>query len=72
MRLVLAKGVVDELERGSTPEKAVRSALARLNRFENGRGGLIILTPTGRAAAHHNTPRMAWASIGPGGERVPE
>lgn len=72
MRLVLAKGVVDDLERGAAPEKAARSALARLNRFESGRGGLIILTPTGRAVALCNTPRMAWASIGPGGERVPE
>ncbi len=72
MRLVLAKGVVDDLERGSTPEKAARSAPARLNRFENGRGGLIILTLTGRAATRNNTPRMTWASNGPGGERAPE
>ncbi len=72
MRLVLAKGIVDDLERGAAAEKAARSALARLNRFESGRGGLIILTLTGRAVALCTTPRMAWASIGSGGERVPE
>lgn len=72
MRAVLAKGVVDDLERGLDPAKAARSALGRLSRFEDGRGGLIILTPRGETEAYYNTPRMAWASVDPGGERVAE
>jgi beta-aspartyl-peptidase (threonine type) len=72
MRLVLAKGVVDDLGRGLAPGEAGDSALARLGRFEGGRGGLIVLTPDGGHAAPFNTPRMAWASVGPRGERAAE
>jgi beta-aspartyl-peptidase (threonine type) len=70
MRLVLAKGVVDDLERGLAPEEAARRALARLDGFENGRGGVIILTPDGDVVARYNTPRMAWASVDVRGERT--
>ncbi|HDR06406.1 MAG TPA: peptidase T [Candidatus Coatesbacteria bacterium] len=72
MRLVLAKGVVDDLGRGLTVGKAADAALARLGRFEGGRAGLILLTPAGETAAFHNTPRMAWASLGPRGEQAAE
>ncbi|HUT98966.1 MAG TPA: isoaspartyl peptidase/L-asparaginase [bacterium] len=72
MRLVLAKGAVDDLGRGLAPEEAARSALDRLSRFERGRGGLIVLAPDGGTAALFNTPRMAWASVGPRGERTAE
>jgi beta-aspartyl-peptidase (threonine type) len=72
MRLVLAKGAVDDLGRGLAPEEAARSALDRLGRFARGRGGLVVLTPDGGFAALFNTPRMAWASVGPRGERTAE
>jgi beta-aspartyl-peptidase (threonine type) len=72
MRLVLAKVVVDDLAGGLSPGEAARSALAGLGRFERGRGGLVVLTPAGEHTVLFNTPRMAWASVGPGGELTAE
>ena len=49
---------IDHMAHGLAPARAGRSALASLRRI-GGHAGLILVDPTGRAAAVFNTPRMA-------------
>ena len=58
LRVVLAKTAADHMAHGLAPARAGRSALASLRRI-GGHAGLILVDPTGRAAAVFNTPRMA-------------
>jgi beta-aspartyl-peptidase (threonine type) len=58
LRVVLAKTAVDALSGRRSPLTAGRAALKALERIR-GRGGVILVDRTGRAAAAFNTPRMA-------------
>lgn len=58
LRVALTKAAVDDLAAGHPPQEAARRALAALARVR-GKGGLIVVDSTGRAAAVFTTPRMA-------------
>ena len=57
LRVVLTKTVLDLMSTGLSPLEAGPLGLRRLERV-GGKGGLILLDRTGRAAAVFNTPRM--------------
>lgn len=67
IRLALAKEIVDRLAAGASVATAARLALARLKRRIGGTAGAIVVTPDGRVAIRHTTPRMAagyWTGSG--------
>jgi beta-aspartyl-peptidase (threonine type) len=71
MRVVLAKRVCDNIERGLGPLVAGKEAIDFLKARVDGLGGVIVLARTGEMAYHFNTPYMAVASIdGNGAKKV--
>jgi L-asparaginase / beta-aspartyl-peptidase len=68
MKLVLGKWACDRVAEGATPQATAEKAIAYLQSRLDGHGGMILLDARGRLGMAHNTPRMAWAAIHPGGE----
>lgn len=63
MRAVLAKGVVDDLERGEPADAAVRRGLLRMARRTGGTGGAIAVDARGRIGLARTTSTMTWAAV---------
>ena len=63
MRVVLAKRVSDNVQRGLGPLNAGQEAIEYLKARVDGLAGVIVLTRTGEMAHAFNTPHMAMASI---------
>lgn len=68
MKLVLGKWACDRVAEGMTPQATAEKAIAYLQSRLDGHGGMILLDGRGRLGLAHNTPRMAWAAVYPGGE----
>lgn len=68
IRLVLAKAVLDQVERGKTPQQAAEYAIKLVNRrmpdVYNSQG-LVALDVHGRIGAAHNSPNLSWCYITP-------
>lgn len=58
MRLAVAKEICDQLARGGAPATAARLVLQKLVSRIKGAAGCLVLTPDGRFAIRHSTPRM--------------
>lgn len=58
IRIAVAKEICDCLERGERPASAATQVLQKLVRRINGAAGSLVLTPNGRFAITHVTPRM--------------
>jgi beta-aspartyl-peptidase (threonine type) len=65
IRVVMARGAVDRLREGRTPDEAARAAVAELveRTAPSGEGGLILVSPEGAVGHFTSTPRMPWAAI---------
>ncbi len=63
MKVVLAKRVSDNVQRGLGPLIAGQEAIEYLKARVDGLAGVIVLTRTGEMAHTFNTPHMAMASI---------
>lgn len=59
IRLSVAKAIVERLVDGQRPAAATRAVFAELVRRVRGAAGALVLTPDGRMAIRHTTPRMA-------------
>lgn len=59
IRLAVAKEICDRLAQGKTPVSAARLVLNKLVTRIRGTAGTLVLTPSGRFAIAHVTPRMA-------------
>ena len=59
VRMAVAKDICTRLEQGTSPTVAVRAVLRKLVTRIDGAAGALVLTPDGRFAIHHVTPRMA-------------
>jgi beta-aspartyl-peptidase (threonine type) len=59
MRLAVAKAICERLAQGGSPAAAARHVLRALVARVEGRAGALVLTPAGRFAIAHVTPRMA-------------
>ncbi len=67
IRLAVAKEIVDRLDAGASPTTAVRQVLRKLAARVKGTAGALVLTPDGRWAIRHTTPRMTagyWDGTG--------
>jgi beta-aspartyl-peptidase (threonine type) len=67
IRLVIAKDICDRLAFGKSPAVAARQVLRMLVSRINGSAGALVLSPDGRFAIHHSTPRMIagyWTGSG--------
>ena len=67
IRVAVAKEICDRLTRGKSPGPVARGVLNRLATRVNGSAGTLVLTPKGRFAIAHGTPRMAagwWDGTG--------
>lgn len=67
IRLAVAKEICDRLADGKTPARVARQVLNRLVTRIRGAAGALVLTPNGRFAIAHVTPRMAagwWDGTG--------
>ena len=69
MRVVLAKRVCDNVERGLRPFEAGMEGIEHLKARVDGLAGVIVLTRKGEMAHAYNTPYMAMASIDVKGAR---
>ena len=58
LRLAVAKEICDRLARGSAPATAAKLVLQKLVSRIKGDAGCLVLTPAGRFAIRHSTPRM--------------
>lgn len=59
IRVAVAKEICDRLAQGSTPAMAARQVLRKLVTRIQGAAGTLVVTPDGRFAIAHVTPRMA-------------
>ena len=59
VRIGAAKAIADLLQLGWTPRRAADSVLKRLVRRTGGSAGTIVVSPSGRFAIRHVTPRKA-------------
>jgi len=67
IRLVIAKSICDRLAMGNSPTVAARQVLRMLVARIRGSAGALVLSPDGRFAIRHSTPRMIagfWAGSG--------
>lgn len=67
IRLAVAKEIADRLMAGAGPAGALKTVLERVVQRVQGAAGALVLTPDGRLAIRHTTPRMAagsWRGIG--------
>jgi beta-aspartyl-peptidase (threonine type) len=69
IRVVMAKSAVDLLEGGETPREAAAHAVTLLRDKVDGRGGVIMMNPTGQVGFAFNTARMAYAYLTEGMEK---
>ncbi len=60
-RSILAKRVVDRMERGEAPEEAARQALEYLEKKIGGWAGLVLVTKEGELIASYNSKSMCYA-----------
>jgi beta-aspartyl-peptidase (threonine type) len=58
IRLVIAKSICDHLAMGKSPAVAARQVLRMLVSRIRGSAGALVLSPDGRFAIRHSTPRM--------------
>ena len=58
IRLVIAKSICDRLAMGKSPAVATRQVLRMLASRIRGSAGALVLSPSGRFAIRHSTPRM--------------
>jgi len=58
IRLVMAKSICDRLAMGKSPAVAARQMLRELVSRVRGSAGALVLSPDGRFAIRHSTPRM--------------
>lgn len=67
IRVVLAKSVIDHLEKnGGDPQTAARTGIEMLRRKVDGRGGIIVMNRKGQVGVACNTSRMARGYMTPG------
>lgn len=59
IRIAVAKEISDRLEKGAGPAAAATAVLKKIITRIRGAAGALILTPDGRFAIRHTTPRMA-------------
>ena len=67
IRIAVAKEIVDRLAAGASPAQAARLVLQKLVGRISGAAGALVLSPDGRFAIRHTTPRMCagwWAGTG--------
>jgi beta-aspartyl-peptidase (threonine type) len=67
IRIAVAKEITDRLATGASATTAARLALGKLMRRVGGSAGAIVLTPDGRFAIRHTSPRMSagyWTGSG--------
>ncbi len=67
IRLVIAKSICDRLAMGNSPAVAARQVLRMLVSRVRGSAGALVLSPDGRFAIRHSTPRMIagyWTGTG--------
>ena len=67
IRLVIAKSICDRLAMGNSPTVAARQVLRMLVSRIRGSAGALVLSPDGRFAIRHATPRMIagyWTGSG--------
>ena len=67
IRVAVAKEIVDRMEAGATPNRALQCVLRKLADRIHGTAGALVLAPNGRFAIGHTTPRMAaghWTGNG--------
>lgn len=67
IRIAVAKEIADRLEAGASPSTAIRQVLDKLISRVKGSAGALVLSPDGRWAIRHTTPRMAagrWDGTG--------
>ncbi len=67
IRIAVAKEITDRLAEGLAPGAAARVVLAKLVSRIRGAAGALVLSPDGRFAIKHTTPRMAagyWNGTG--------
>jgi beta-aspartyl-peptidase (threonine type) len=60
-KVLLARLALHHLEQLSDPWAAAEAAIQVLAERVHGLGGVILLSPQGRPAWHHNTPHMSRA-----------
>jgi len=61
IRLVLAKSACDQMQRGSTAQKAAEQSVRLLQRRLGMEIGMITIDARGRIGSAHSTPDMCWA-----------
>lgn len=67
IRVAVAKEIVDRMEAGAIPNRALQCVLRKLADRIHGTAGALVLAPNGRFAIAHTTPRMAaghWTGKG--------
>ena len=67
IRVAIAKEIVDRLEAGTPPARAVQAVLRKLTARIKGTAGALVLAPNGRFAIAHTSPHMAaghWTGKG--------
>lgn len=67
IRVAVAKEIVDRLEGGALPARAVQAVLRKLADRINGTAGALVLASNGRFTISHTSPRMAaghWTGKG--------
>ncbi len=67
VRIVVAKEIMNRLGSGASPRAAVRFVLNKVVSRVGGAAGALVLTPGGRFAIRHTTPRMSagyWGGTG--------
>ncbi len=71
-KVLLARLALHHLEQLGDPSAAAEAAVKVLSERVNGLGGVILLSPEGKPAWHHNTPHMsrAYRTAGMDGVRV--
>lgn len=70
MRILTSKTACDFLARGHTAQQAAEATIRLLKERVAGYGGVILIDPEGHIGVAHNTPDMAYAYVGSGGNVV--
>lgn len=71
MRVVLAKGVIDDIARGLSPRAAAERAIARLSLRTGHQAGCIVVGQGGDVGWAYNSPHMAHAAYWYGPDGAP-
>ncbi len=70
MRILTSKTACDFLARGYNAQQAAEATIRLLKERVAGYGGVILIDPEGNIGVAHNTPDMAYAYVGSGGNVV--